>query len=408
MSLADKPRISNPEPKKSRIKPTRNISGHVRGLVSQVRNYVWEYEIDKEKTKEKGEAVWRKPAQSPRTTPPRKFKWREEGGHWKRNLPLWGTFGEAIGAYEENEDLQGVGSLVEPDRTIEVDGENLYPVWLDFDRCRNHQTGEIDPRVMYEIEKLDTYTEISPSGEGLRCIGWGKRHPDSKTFFDIEDHDVEIYGGGVGGRHLITFTGVPLEGYDKPIRNIQDWIDETVPVHERDPEDQTVTPEPLDLSDQEILRVMLSSKDGRLMERFMTGDENLWKGTRYKSRSNADQGFFRKLAFYTRGDQERMKRIALSSGMRRKKWDRTGYLDELCTKGIKKCGGKFYDPEYSSKEEIVEGLFRVWMGLKDYKLRRSFGALLARVNSLGWYSREGFVVRAHGQDHVVPEEGLLV
>ena len=94
--------------------------------------------------------------------------------------------------------------------------------------------------------------------------------------------------------------------------------------------------------------------------------------------------------------------------MRRKKWDREDYFDNTLERAIDFCHGEFYDPTFSSKPYLMEGFFGVWLGLKDLKLRRAFGALLAFLNAYGWYAREGYVIEAHNQEHVVPEEGLLV
>ena len=399
-----------PKPKKVRVKPTRNVSPHVLSTISRLKAYVWTYEAHWDATKQ--EYKWSKPARTPTADRPHKFKWSLK--YFDRNLSMWGTFEEAYEVYEKNQNrLQGLGFLIEPYLPVRIDGEDRILVWLDFDNCRDLESGEIDPRVMEEIRKLDTYTEISPSGKGLRCMAWGKKHQDSYTFFKIDGHDAEIYGGGVGGRHLITFTGVTLEDFDKPIRNVQDWIDETVPIKTVAPkknssEDDDLPPEPLDLSDEELLSIMLASKDGRLVERFMAGDESLWTGEskRYKSRSHADQGFFRKLAFYTRGDKTRMRRIAFSSNMKRKKWDRKKYLSDTMEAAISYCQGNFYDPDYSSKAFLIEKFFAVWMSLKDHKSRRALGALLAMINTYGQYTRAGYIVKAHGADYGFPNEGL--
>lgn len=413
-----------PKPKKSLIKPTVRDVPYVSALLFQIRCYVWKYEEPKWNI-QKQEYDWSKPARSPKTTRHRKIRYSEE--NFDKDIHLWGTFREAYEAYERSQDeLQGVGFLIEPDQLHEVHGptefdfgdpfevpsDKDFAIYCDFDDCRNPYTGEIHPWVEEQIEKQDTYAEVSPSGKGIRTIGWGKRHPDSYTVFPKELTDglqVEVYGGAVGKRHLITFTGVPLEGRRTvPMRNIQDWIDTVVPIKEN--HQGAVTPEPLDFSDKEILQKMLSSKDGELIERFMAGDENLWEGggAKYSSRSEADQGFFRKLAFWARGDRARMRRIAVSSKMQRPKWESEGYLNSTIQHGIEFCRGNFYDPDYSSKDDLIEGFIGVWLGLKDYERRRSFGAILARANAYGWYTREGYRISAHSQQHVVPEEGLLV
>lgn len=412
-----------PRTKTSRVKPTSNVSPNLDKLLPELKAYVWKYESERNEEKQGWE--WRKPARSPELGKHRKIRWSEE--HFEKDRHLWGTFEKAYRAYEKcSYNLQGVGFLVEPCRPIVIDGELVYVVWIDLDGCRSAETGEIEPWAIRFLQDLGTYAENSPSGEGIRIIGTITEPRnigcwiytlDGKEFSYWRDvpeskrdgyRRVEIYGANARGRHLITFTGVPLEGHNRPVRDIQEWIDGAIPPKEHVAEDLNIDPEPLDTSDEEILRVMLTSKDGRLIEQLIAGDRRLWKGegAKYESRSQADQGFMRKLAFYTRGDKERIRRIALSSKMRREKWNREGYLDDTIERGIKSCQGNFYDPGYSSKDDLLKKFFGIWVRLDAYKLRRSLGALLAILNGHGQYTRKGFIVKAHGDEYPFPEEGL--
>src|SRR5690349_2021836 len=49
---------------------------------------------------------------------------------------------------------------------------DLYPIvgGVDLDGCRNPQTGEIDEWAKTWVNKLNTYTEISPSGTGVKIF----------------------------------------------------------------------------------------------------------------------------------------------------------------------------------------------------------------------------------------------
>ncbi len=48
-------------------------------------------------------------------------------------------------------------------------------VGIDFDKCRNPETGEVDPQVLGYIEKFeDRYVEVSVSGTGVHLITRGK------------------------------------------------------------------------------------------------------------------------------------------------------------------------------------------------------------------------------------------
>ncbi len=92
-------------------------------------------------------------------------------------------------------------------------------------------------------------------------------------------------------------------------------------------------------------------------------------------------GFFERLAWWTRHDRERMKRIAFSSKMRREKWEREDYLEDarggkgIITLGIEGCKGSYYDPSYSSKPGLVEKLWAARANLKDFDERASWGPL---------------------------------
>ena len=43
-------------------------------------------------------------------------------------------------------------------------------VGIDFDHCMNKETMELDPKVEQWVKAFNSYTEISPSGEGLWTI----------------------------------------------------------------------------------------------------------------------------------------------------------------------------------------------------------------------------------------------
>jgi putative DNA primase/helicase len=69
----------------------------------------------------------------------------------------WGTFGQAVAASQNGRGYAGIGFVLN-------DGPF---VGVDLDGCRN-EAGEIEPWAREIVQKLSTYTEISPSGKGLR------------------------------------------------------------------------------------------------------------------------------------------------------------------------------------------------------------------------------------------------
>jgi primase-polymerase (primpol)-like protein len=44
---------------------------------------------------------------------------------------------------------------------------------FDLDDCRNAQTGEVDPWAQDLVTRAGSYTEVTPSGTGLRILGYG-------------------------------------------------------------------------------------------------------------------------------------------------------------------------------------------------------------------------------------------
>lgn len=398
-----------PEParKVSRIKPTGRVCSHLQQVLPQLRCYVWKYEG--EWNEEKQQRVWRKPALSPGNL----HSFKRKGEYWKKNLHRWGTFDEAIHVYEENRTfLQGVGFVIEPERALKIDGVDRHLVFFDIDDCRDPETGKIEDWAVEIIRSLDTYTEVSPSGEGIRVIGYVEEPQkrgcrfythDGREFLRERDipegkgeeyRRLEIYGGNEGGRQLITFTGRYLEEYDKPIRDVQRWIEEGIPLENTAAEVETIPPEPLDLSSEEVLKIMLSGKDRGLMQRFMDGDESLWgEGAKYRSRNNADLGFFRKLAFYSRADKKQMRKIAFFSKMYREKWNRQDYLDATIDKAVRSCEGNFYNPHYSSQEpEVPDGkrdIPRKRVDLPDEELLEKLEELKGEKFQSLWAGDEG-------------------
>lgn len=94
-------------------------------------------------------------------------------------------------------------------------------VFIDFDHVRNAETGEIAPWASEIITALDSYTEISPSGDGLHVYALGKL-PEKAAGIEREFSDgtrVEMYDTG----RYTTITGAPLANSpdDLCVRDVQ-------------------------------------------------------------------------------------------------------------------------------------------------------------------------------------------
>lgn len=74
-------------------------------------------------------------------------------------------------------------------------------VFVDLDKCRNAETGEVDKWASDLVQEIDSYTEVSASGKGLHIICRGKLSED----FHIDPNPVEIYSGHIN--KLMALTG---------------------------------------------------------------------------------------------------------------------------------------------------------------------------------------------------------
>ena len=180
-------------------------------------------------------------------------------------------------------------------------------VGIDLDKCRNPETGVIEPWALAIVEAFGTYTEPSPSGTGVHIIGRGIIPGDRNRTGQIEMYD--------RGR-FFTMSGNPLDGYGQ-ITDCQDALDtfyaETFPA--RSP----ATPRPpslaLSLDDREIVDAA-----SRINPKF-TG---LWSGDAggYPSHSEARSALVYILAGYAK-DPAQLERLFQSSGLYREdKWPR--------------------------------------------------------------------------------------
>jgi putative DNA primase/helicase len=106
-------------------------------------------------------------------------------------LMTWSTFEEVLKAYKAG-GYDGVGFMF-------CSGDPY--TGIDLDGCRDPESGEIEPWAAQIIQTFDTYTELSPSGEGIHIIvrgslpgrGGKRKHIemyDMKRFFTVTGHVV--------------------------------------------------------------------------------------------------------------------------------------------------------------------------------------------------------------------------
>ena len=93
----------------------------------------------------------------------------------------WGTCDEALEHFTRF-GLDGIGFVFR-------EGGGIFG--LDIDHCRDVRTGKVTPRAVQIMKSFGTYAEISPSGTGVKLIGFGKLPGDG-----LKKDDLEVYDQG--------------------------------------------------------------------------------------------------------------------------------------------------------------------------------------------------------------------
>ena len=224
------------------------------------------------------------------------------GGYAATDNPsTWSTFETALTYYHEHGTyVSGVGLVVA--------GTDL--VGVDFDHCIDDK-GIIAPWALAYMHSLNSYTEVSPSGTGLRIFGFGSKPGASCKRGGVELYDRESV-------RYLTFTGKHLPGTPLELRDVTAELapiyadvfgPDPAPVARRDPQ-------PVDVDDLELLALAVKAKNGA---RFVA----LWQGNvnGYSSASEADLALCCHLAYWTGGDGARIDGMFRQSGLMRDKWD---------------------------------------------------------------------------------------
>jgi putative DNA primase/helicase len=150
----------------------------------------------------------------------------------------WRNFDQACSAVEKGE-ADGIG--------FNLLGSKISA--FDIDDCRDPETGELHPFALDLIERANSYTEITPSGTGLRIIGIGS---DRKLHRKLKGSNsalsVEFFRNC---ERFITISNLPFDGVTTELNDIDALLDTVLAELEQRKKSASTGPDNKDHADNE-------------------------------------------------------------------------------------------------------------------------------------------------------------
>ena len=219
------------------------------------------------------------------------------------NPATWGSFAQAVETAEAAG--YGIGFVLDGFVGIDID--------------HGVKAGVPTPAAQRIVKHFNSYTEISPSGNGVHIflVGeWGSTGRRTKL---ESGEGLEVYTTG----RFFTITGRHVSGTPPTVEEREEELDvfNTEYFSQVSAEEPEATP--VDATDAELLSAARSAKNGdKFKKLFDNGDTSEYGG----DESAADFALLVLLAFWTGRDKQRMERLFTASALgKRDKWARSDY-----------------------------------------------------------------------------------
>ena len=284
--------------------------------------------------------VWRYEQREGRDKPTKvPYNPRTGGGAMSNTPSTFTSYQEAVNALERGGyDGLGVGVF-----------DGLCAV--DIDHCIADD-GTPSTLAVDIISTLESYTETSPSGQGVRIFfkAAGFTYDKARYYTMNAKQGLEIYVSGATSKFLtVTGNSDPWAGpfpVCERAEALQAVLDKYMVRPQKAAQEATRAPQaPLDLSDAEVIAKAHNARNGAAFAALWNGDTS-----GYGSHSEADMALCNALAFWTGRNAGQMDRLFRSSGLMREKWDRrqsgSTYGALTIAEAIRTCGST-----YSTKAE---------------------------------------------------------
>ena len=277
-------------------------------------------------------------------------RWTKEpiqANQWLRfaksnDASTWGDFDAALAiAHRYRDRLAGIGFML----GVKENVSGL--TGIDLDHCC--KGGAIEPWARTIVERINSYTEISPSGEGLRIFVKGRLPGQGNRTGLIEMYDTVRFLT-VTGAHV---DGTPFDVLDRQ-EELSAWHREvfglrSAPTDAPCPDPPTITPaqvidpellalfeqhapDPAEVERQQaqedvhlVMKILTSPQGEKFSRLFTDGDISAYGN----DHSKADYALLNVMVYWTQEDAAQLDRLFRESalcqtGARIKKWNRLG------------------------------------------------------------------------------------
>lgn len=268
------------------------------------------------------------------------------------NETTWGTLAQALTAYGDGH-ASGIGFVL---------GDGI--MGIDLDDVRDPETGTLKPAAQMIVDRLGTYTEVSPSGTGVHLLLHGSVPEGRKR--RVDGITVEVYAKGryftvTGNRH----PGTPLE----VVAADDSRMAEVMRLREEEPRPvparsaiSVSTVSPCSPTDVDVVEVG---------HRVCKGFAALWGGDSSRhagDESAADQGLANHLAWLCGPNgHDQVRRLLMQSGRRRDKFEtHKNYLDLTIAKAYEGAQ-RFYEWERTASPSATSIAMAIAAPPTDYR-----------------------------------------
>jgi putative DNA primase/helicase len=202
---------------------------------------------------------------------------------------------------------------------------------VDLDHCRNCETGEIARWAQQIITELHSYSEISPSEDGIHILIRATMPANAKHVRAMPPGKIEMYDSArfftVTGHHL---SGTPLKIETRQLEFNRLYSRLFPPATNGNGNGRSNPTYSFGLTDRELIDRAMDAENGQKFSRLWNGNTSEYGG----DDSRADLGLCSMLAFWTGKDAQRIDTLFRQSGLMRDKWERRDYRERTIQAAI--------------------------------------------------------------------------